>query len=101
MATKKKAAAGKAAEKKKAAPGALASELAAKFDKDSQTAASKKKQLKKAAKAELDYTLTDSDKEGILKAFKNASEKIPATAPEKSQAEKDSLNLFIFKRKNQ
>lgn len=99
MARKKKAAAVPAV-KKKAAPGALASELAAKFDKDSQTAASKKKQLKKAAKAESDYTLTDSDKKGILSAFKKASEKIPASAPEKSQAEKDSLNLFIYKRQN-
>jgi len=99
MARPKKAAAKKAAVKKVAAPGALANELASKFDKDSQTAASKKKPLKKADKAAIDYTLTDSDKKNILKAFKKAAEKVPAPAPVKTSDQTDSLNLFIYKRK--
>lgn len=88
------------ATKKKAAKSATA-------DKKS---ASKSKQPK-------DYTLTESDKKGILTAFKKAAENIPAeesapAAKELAAAEllvgakaatkaiRESLNLFIYKRKN-
>ncbi len=71
MAKKKKAAAAPAI-KKKEAPGALAKKLAAKFDKDSQTAVIEKKPKQK-----------------------------PLNELTRNSAILESLNEFIYKRKNQ
>jgi hypothetical protein len=80
MARPKKAAAAKVANKKKETPAALAASLAAKFSKAEKKPAPVEKQPKKAAKALDQKPLNELTRNSTLL---------------------ESLNLFIYKRKNQ
>lgn len=85
--------------------------------KKAATSATAAKKSAKKSKQPKDYTLTENDKKGILTAFKKAADKIPAEekkpgteelaaaellvgAKAATKAMRESLNLFIYKRKN-
>jgi len=80
MARPKKAAAAKVATKKKAAPAALAADLAAKYAKADKSSAPAEKPAKKA---------------------ETAPDKKPLSELTRNSAILESLNEFIYKRKNQ